>query len=238
MIYDVRVANIKDPAEPANCRPPQAKADKARDAKWQTRQAVLRGDLRRGVIRIEGKSIFCAAGCDVEAAHLRRRRLSRVGSRSRAQVFLVRDVGSPGQRILWVVALQGGAVIDPGFLRGGDGHGLVVTYSPAVSRCQRRVWCSQRFVDQHPTLYNLLDFAIQHAPNCRWTFLSGTVADFHRAASKRSAAICVALVTPRDKAESRELRRCAKAFVAHEFVNLFLQLVPARSSACGRPAGV
>ena len=79
-----------------------------RDAKWQTRQAVLRGDLRRGVIRIEGKSIFCADGCDVEAAHLRRRRLSRVGSRSRAQVFLVRDVGSPGQRILWVVALQGG----------------------------------------------------------------------------------------------------------------------------------
>ena len=120
MIYDVRAAKAKDPAEPANCRPPQAKADKVRDAKWQTRQAVLRGDLRRGVIRIDGKSIFCAAGCDVEAAHLRRRRLSRVGSRSRAQVFLVRDGGSPGQRILWAVALQGGGGHRPGFSPRGE----------------------------------------------------------------------------------------------------------------------
>jgi hypothetical protein len=107
-------------SHPACCLlPPQAKADKARDAKWQARKAVLRGDLRRELIKIEGASIFCAAGCDVEAAHLRRRRLSRAASRSRAQVFVVRDVGSPGQRVLWVVALQGGVVIDPGFLRGG-----------------------------------------------------------------------------------------------------------------------
>ena len=226
-------------SHPACClSPPQAKADKARDAKWQARQAVLRGDLRRELIKIEGASIFCAPGCDVEAAHLRRRRLSRACSRSRAQVFLVRAVGSPGQRVLWVVALQGGVVIDPGFLRGGGGRGLGVTYSPAVSRCARRVWCSQRFVDEHPTLYNLLDFAIQHAPGCRWKLLSGTAADFLLAASRRSAATCVALVTPRDKAESRELRRCAHAFIAHEFVNFLLQVVPERSTACGRPPGI
>ena len=112
------------PSDPA-CRPlPQAKADKERDVKWLERQAVLHGDLRRELVKIDGASIFCAAGCDVDRADLRRHRLRPESSRSRAQVFLVHDVGSPGQRVLWVVALQGGMVIDMCFLRRGAGHVL------------------------------------------------------------------------------------------------------------------
>ena len=74
-------------------------------------------------------------------------------SRQDATGFVVADVSTPPQRILWHAVLGGGILMSlPFFL---SGVGPVIAYEAAV-KLRRVVWLSDIFLEQHSTLAHIV----------------------------------------------------------------------------------
>ena len=86
---------------------------------------------------------------DEVRSRLRALRAERVSSRDDADVFLLRDVTRPSQRVMWNAMLGGLALISIPFFRGQAGP--MVRYQAALN-LHRNVWFSDKFIDRHPAL--------------------------------------------------------------------------------------
>ena len=86
----------------------------------------------------------------------------------KATVFLVPDVGEPGQRALLNVGLAGGSLMSLQCLV--SGFGPRVAYKRAL-KSRRTVWFSDEFQHAHPTLMNMCVTRLAAEPH-QWRIIS------------------------------------------------------------------
>ena len=83
-----------------------------------------------------------------------------------ASVFVVSDLGSPGDRIAWQVALMGGFLIVPDLQPASP----FIEHAAAVCH-PLKVWVSQETQKKHPSLFALIQKA-SASNNSKWKLLS------------------------------------------------------------------
>lgn len=116
-----------------------------------------------------------------------------VPQRETAQAFVVVDVTSPGQRVLWNVCLRGGLLISAHYFLQGEGP--LLQYDAAFGRGSKCLFLSSRFRAAHPVIHHIVVSAaagMTSRGTMKW--------DVYQEAEKpiflkRSKARCVALLT-------------------------------------------
>jgi hypothetical protein len=153
---------------------------------------------------LAGKQIFLdkslvAAETKSCAVALKKAKATVAHTRSSADIFVVRDVVSLGQRLDWFAILGGRMVATGEYLTSGGIRGQALSYGPAY-RVRRRIWASPNFADNHATLHGIIDHFVQ-LPLSRWTWFVGSIDEYLAAAvkQKHGAQRIIAVVTPSDK---------------------------------------
>ena len=88
-----------------------------------------------------------------------------------SSVFVVADLGSPGDRIAWWVTLMGGFLIAPDLQPASP----FIEHAAAVCH-PLKLWVSQQTHKKHPALYSLIKKAVA-SENSTWQLLTSS-ADF------------------------------------------------------------
>ncbi|CAE7383924.1 nlaXM, partial [Symbiodinium pilosum] len=124
---------------------------------------------------------------------------ARVSSnRARAGVFIVADIASPGQRVRWHLAIRGGAVMDPAWLKSQGRGGFMLKYK-AATQVPRKVWVSAAWAERHEELFHILGRAAA-ARGSKWSLLQMSEAEILPAIARRNNTRPIhILLTPGDK---------------------------------------
>ena len=123
---------------------------------------------------------------------------ARVSSnRARAGVFIVADIASPGQRVRWHLAIRGGAVMDPAWLKSQGRGGFMLKYK-AATQVPRKVWVSA-WAERREELFHILARAAA-ARGSKWSLLQMSEAEILPAIARRNNTRPIhILLTPGDK---------------------------------------
>ena len=150
-----------------------------------------------------GKSVFLEITlADELSSAVRRLGLNKTEQRTCADVFVQHDVSALGGRVAWCLALKGGFVANPDFMK-NSATGALVRHLPTSGS----LWASVAFVEHNNDLFALIDSLVNRCP--KWSWFTGSLEDFlHKAKrnSKRHGATLYGLVTKTEK--STQARMC------------------------------
>jgi hypothetical protein len=109
------------------------------------------------------------------------------------------DIAGPCCLTKWRLVLGGGHLVQLSYLKSRGKEGARLMYNPAVSTACL-LWTSAAWVQKHPTLWDLLDRAIQR-PGGKWRWFVGGPVDFvtRSLAPPRNSAKLVGVVTSAEK---------------------------------------
>ena len=124
------------------------------------------------VARLRGKGVFFDKSVALPEAGrvadiLNRNGAGVVATRPEADVFVVKDVESPGQRVQFAAALIGGVVCTFVYLETRGAAGVAVAYKPQVA-VHRVAWCSAAFIAAHPSLHEIIRGVCERSES-KWT---------------------------------------------------------------------
>ena len=141
-------------------------------------------------------------------------------NRAVATCFVVADLNNVGQRVDWVVSLQGGFIVTPEYVHSRGSSGPMAAYVASI-RDPRVLWCSPAFADNHRIIYDILIAAIAR-PESSWKWFHGSTGEFLEKAGKKSRVPreIHGLVTLNEK-KSEAFKVLAATFT----VNTFLEYV-------------
>ena len=104
-------------------------------------------------------------------------------NRAVATCFVVADLNDVGQRVDWVVSLQGGFIVTPEYVHSRGSSGPMAAYVASI-RDPRVRWCSPAFAENHRIIYDILTAAIAR-PESSWKWFHGSTAEFLAKAGKK-----------------------------------------------------
>lgn len=143
--------------------------DKRYVATVRRRQSVFEP---RAPPALDQKRVFVEPNVDICEPRLRSAMrasgMERVADRLQADIFVVRNPAQVGQRTAWCCGMLGGMITTSEFILSGGRRGAAVAYSPGY-RFRRTVFCTDRFRDSHPTVFEILqDTSRRRGHKWRW----------------------------------------------------------------------
>ena len=157
--------------------------------------------MTKGNIDFRGKAVHVLIG-DVAQTNEFKRAARRHGakvveSRSAAQILVVDDVASPGQKATWAAAMNGATVVSSQIVLSAGQAGPYVTYRPAVA-IRRWIWMSVLFRERHPVVSGIItEAATSH--RSLWRLIVTRDAFVAKATSSRQKRIVFGLVSAHEK---------------------------------------
>jgi hypothetical protein len=115
---------------------------------------------------------------------------------SNASIFVVHDLGNPGDRIAWWVGLVGGFLITPDLKPTSP----FLQFDAAVKH-PLKLWVSHAMRKKHPMLYSLITKAVA-SPASKWKLLASKemfIVSVKKAAGVRTKGICTKSQTAQEK---------------------------------------
>ena len=188
----------------------------------------------------EGKKIWmdrsteAVLGGDAVNSRLRTLRAVRVSDRHEADVFLLQDVTSPGQRVMWNAMIGGLSLISIPFFLGQKGP--MVSYQ-AAGLLHKKVWLSGAFIDCHPCLGHIICAGMEVDSN-KWEMLNDSeFADIASSQRRQQKSKLLPFVVSAD-VDKFAAWLPARAFVTNDnAISKLAKLDRARSSMGLRVAG-
>ena len=180
----------------------KAAADRGRKA--DKRSLALETPRRPAFPIVAGKAVFLdksVAASERKAccSTIARSRARQTDVRTDADVIVVHDLATVGQRNKWVCALGGLTVMTAECMVAAGCKGDMVAFRQATltTRC---LWTSPAFAQRHTILHEIIGAFVQK-PGSKWTWFFGTLQEYLAAVNSRR--VILGLVTPGDKAASQ-----------------------------------
>ena len=180
-------------------------ADRGRKA--SQRSLALETTLRPPSFPIvAGKAVFLdksVAASERKAccSTIARLRARQTDVRTDADVIVVHDLATVGQRNKWVCALGGLTVMTAECMVATGRKGDMVGFKQATLT-KRCLWTSPAFAQRHTILHEIIGAFVQK-PGSKWTWFCGTLQEYLAAGNNRR--VILGLVTPGDKAASQAI---------------------------------
>ena len=121
-----------------------------------------------------------------------------VDRRSDAQIFVMGDVGNPGQKARWAAALYGATLVSAQLMLSAGQEGPYISFKAAVTT-RRLIWMSEGFKRRHPIVSGIIIEAAASPRSC-WQLIATREAFLAKVLlTKSSPRLVMGIVSAREK---------------------------------------